>query len=89
MNKSNIKALGVTQKEIDALNVILNSAIPGASLAVAYLQAALGALESAEAAGGASDLESQMNQAKTNLPDDAGKKRKPTGLDSLGGGNIL
>lgn len=85
MNKSTFEELGVTQKEIDALNVIFNSAIPGASVAVAYLQAALAALESAETAEDTKDPSTQ----KSNPPDDSGKKRKPSGLDSLGGGNIL
>jgi hypothetical protein len=85
MNKSKIKALGITQKEIDALDVILNSAIPGASLAVAYLQAALGTIESAEDGEGTK----QPGGPNSNRPDDAGKQRKPSGLDSLGGGNIL
>ncbi|MFW9079998.1 hypothetical protein ACOI9X_12030 [Pseudomonas sp. P2757] len=85
MNESTLKALGVTQKEIDALNVILNIAIPGASVAVAQLQAALAALESTEAAEETKDPSTQ----KSNPPDDSGKKRKPSGLDSLGGGNIL
>ncbi|MDD0969867.1 MULTISPECIES: hypothetical protein [Pseudomonas] len=85
MNSNTLKALGVTQKEIDALNVILNSAIPGTSVAVAHLQAALAALESAEAAEESKELATQ----KSNPPADAGKQHKPSGLDSLGGGTIL
>lgn len=85
MNKGTIKALGITQKEIDALDVILNSASAVAPLAVVYLQMALRALESVEAAEGAMDLASQ----KGNQPDDVGKQHRPSGLDSLGGGNIL
>lgn len=85
MNKSTIKALGITQKEIDALDVILKSASAVAPLAVVYLQTALRAFESVVAAEGTKDLASQ----KDNQPDDAGKQRSPSGLDSLGGGNIL
>ncbi|MDL5596879.1 hypothetical protein QS468_29470 [Bacillus subtilis] len=81
MNKDTLKALGITQEEMDALNVILNSAIPGAAIAVAHLQAALGALESAEAA--------EEARQKRNPPDNAGKPHRPTGLDSLGGGKII
>ncbi len=85
MNNSTLKALGVTQQEIDALNVILNSAIPGTSVAVAHLQAALAALESAEAA----EERKGPSTQKSNPPADAGKQHKPSGLDSLGGGTIL
>lgn len=89
MNKSNIKALGVTQQEIDALEVILKNAIPGGSVAVAYLQAVLRALESADTVYREKGLETQVGLAKNNPLDDADKKRKPVSLDSLGGGNIL
>lgn len=85
MNKGTLKALGITQKDIDALDVILNSASAVAPLAVVYLQTALRALEPVEAAQGTKDLASQ----KGNQPGDAGRQRRPSGLDSLGGGNIL
>ncbi|WP_323161664.1 hypothetical protein [Pseudomonas fluorescens] len=74
MNESTLKALGVTQEAIDALNVVLNSAIPGVSVAAAHLKAALAALESADAA----------EQKK-----EPARQHKPSGLDSLGSGNIL
>ncbi|UFQ02090.1 hypothetical protein [Pseudomonas fitomaticsae] len=81
MNKSTLNALGISQEEMDALNVILNSSIPGAAIAVAHPQAALAALESAEVA--------EETRQKRNPPDDAGKPHRPSGLDSLGGGNII